>query len=92
MIESLSISSGDCQINALKQLDLWFDSSLNLLRDIYNKKLNEINQLFNILTQDLEIYKQRQLMTIAQQKSDLLIEEIEKLQRHLPTLIQVSFK
>jgi hypothetical protein len=89
MIQSLSISSGDCRKYARKQLDSWLDSSLTLLRDAYNEKLHEIDQLFDTLNEDLEIYKQRQLMTITRQKSDLLMQEIEQLQTQLPTFIQV---
>jgi len=89
MIQSFSISSGDCRNYARKQLDSWLDSSLTLLRDAYNEKLHEIDQLFDTLNEDLEIYKQWQLMTITRQKSDLLMQEIEQLQIELPTLIQV---
>ncbi|CAF1039299.1 unnamed protein product [Rotaria magnacalcarata] len=90
MIQSLSISSNECRIHARKQLDLWLDSSLTLLREAYNEKLNEIDQLFDILTKDLEVYKQRQLITIIEQKTDPLNQEIEVLQKQLPTLIQVK--
>jgi hypothetical protein len=89
MIQSLSLSSGECRKNARKQLDSWLDSSLTLLRDAYNEKLHTIDQLFDTLIEDLEIYKQRQLKTITKQKSDLLIKEVEQLQTELPTLIQV---
>jgi hypothetical protein len=89
MIQSLSISSGECRTNARRQLDSWLDSSLTLLRDAYNEKLHAIDQLFDTLIEDLEIYKQRQLKTITKQKSDLLIKEVEQLQTELPTLIQV---
>lgn len=89
MIESLSISSGDCRINAKEELDLWLESSLNLLRDIYHKKLHEIDQLYDKLNKNLEDYKQRQSMTISQQKTDLLKQELEQLHTQLPTLIQV---
>jgi hypothetical protein len=89
MIQSLSLSSGDCQTHARKQLDLWLDSSLTLLRDTYNEKLQEIDHLFDSLNQDLEIYKQRQITTITRQKSDLLLQEVEQLQTQLPTLIEV---
>jgi hypothetical protein len=89
MIQSLSISSGDCRIHARKQLDLWLDSSLTLLRDAYNQKLHEIDQLYETLNEDLEVYKQRQLMTIKRQKTDLLMQEVEQLQTQLSTLIQV---
>jgi len=65
------------------------DSSLTLLRDAYNQKLHEIDQLYQTLNEDLEVYKQRQLMTIKRQKSDLLVQEVEQLQSQLPTLIQV---
>ncbi|CAF4745852.1 unnamed protein product [Rotaria sp. Silwood1] len=90
MIKSLSLSSNDCRIYARKQLDLWLDSSLTLLRNTYNEKLNEIDQLFITLNEDLEMYKQRQLMTIQRQKNNLLNEEIEQLQKQLSTLIQVK--
>lgn len=89
MIRNLSLSSGDCRTNARKQLDSWLDSSLTLLRDAYNEKSHAIDQLFDTLNEDLEMYKQRQLMTMTKQKSDLLIQEIEQLQTQLPTLIQV---
>ena len=89
MIQSLSISSGDCRTHARKQLDSWLDSSLTLLRDAYNKKLNEIDQLFDTLNENLGVYKQRNLMTIARQKNDLLMQEVEQLQTQLPTFIQV---
>jgi hypothetical protein len=62
---------------------------LTLLRDTYNEKLHEIDQLFDTLNNDLEVYKQRQLITITRQKSNLLAQEIEQLQKELPTLIQV---
>ena len=89
MIQSLSLSSGDCRTYARKQLDSWLNSSLTLLRDVYNKNLHEIDQLFDTLNEDLEVYKQRQLITITKQKSDLLLQEIEQLQTLLPTLIEV---
>ncbi len=89
MIESLSISSSDCRNYARKQLDVWLDSSLSLIRDAYNEKSYEIDQLFETLNEDLEVYKQRQLMTIKRQKTDLLMQEIEQLQTQLSTLIQV---
>jgi hypothetical protein len=89
MIQSLSISSGDCRRYARKELDLWLDLSLTLLRDAYNEKLHEIDQLFDTLNEDLEVYKQRNLMSITRQNSDLLIKEIEQLQIQLPTFIQV---
>jgi hypothetical protein len=89
MIQSLSISSDDCRKYARKQLDSWLDSSLILLRDAYNEKLHEIDQLFDTLNEDLEVYKQRQLMIMTKQKNDLLMQEIEQLQIELPTLIQV---
>jgi len=89
MIQSLSISSDDCRKYARKQLDSWLDSSLTLLRDTYNEKMEEIDQLFDTLNEDLEVYKQRQLMIITKQKSDLLMQEIEQLQIELPKLIQV---
>ena len=89
MIQSLSLSSGDCRTNSRKQLDLWLDSSLTLLRDAYNEKLHAIDELFDTLNKNLEIYKQRQLMTITKQKSDLLNQEVKQLQTQLPTLIQV---
>jgi hypothetical protein len=63
---------------------------LTLLRDTYNEKLHEIDQLFDTLNNDLEVYKQRQLITITRQKSNLLAQEIEQLQKELPTLIQVK--
>ncbi len=85
----MSISSDDCGRYARKQLDLWLDSSLTLLRDAYNQKLHEIDQLYETLNEDLEVYKQRQLMKITRQKSDLLVQEVEQLQSQLPTLIQV---
>ncbi len=62
---------------------------MTLLRDTYNEKLHEIDQLFDTLNNDLEVYKQRQLITITRQKSNLLAQEIEQLQKELPTLIQV---
>jgi hypothetical protein len=88
-IQSLSISSNDCRRYARKELDLWLNSSLKLLRDGYNEKLHEIDQLFDTLNEDLEVYKQRNLMTIKRQNRDLLIQELEQLQIQLPTLIQV---
>ncbi|CAF2606921.1 unnamed protein product [Rotaria sp. Silwood2] len=90
IIQSLSFSSNDCRIHARKQLDSWLDSSLTLLRNAYNEKLNEIDQLYDTLNEDLELYKQRQLMAITRQKNDLLNQEIEQLQRQLPTFIQVK--
>ena len=91
MIQSLSISSDNCRIYAQKQLDSWLDTSLNLIQDTYNKKLHEIDQLFDRLNDDLEVYKQRQLMTIIRQNKDLLKEEVEQLQTKLSTIIQVLF-
>ncbi|CAF0772424.1 unnamed protein product [Rotaria sordida] len=90
MIQSLSLSSNECRIYARKQLDSWLDSSLTLLRNTYNEKLNEIDQLFHTLNEDLEIYKQRQLITITRQKNNLLNQEIKQLQEQLPILIQVK--
>lgn len=89
MIESLSILSGDCRIYARRELDLWLDSSLTLIHDAYNKKLQEIDQLFDTLNENLEDYKQRQLMSLTRQKTDVLIQEVEQLHTQLPTLIQV---
>jgi hypothetical protein len=91
MIRSLSLSSGDCRTYARKQLDSWLNTSLTLVQDAYNEKLHEIDQLFDTLNEDLEVYKQRQLTTITKQKSDLLLQEVEQLQTHLSTLIQVRF-
>lgn len=88
-IQSLSLSSEDCRIHAREQLDSWLKLSLALIRDAYDEKLNQIDQLFEILNEDLEVYKQRQLMTITRQKTDLLTQEIEELRKQLPTLIQV---
>lgn len=89
MIQSLSIIEGDCRSYARKELDLWLDTSLTLLRDTYNEKLHEIDQLFNTLNEDLDVYKQRNLMAITRQNSDLLRQEIEQLQTQLPIIIQV---
>ncbi|CAF0715539.1 unnamed protein product [Adineta steineri] len=90
IIESLSISSGDCRKNARNELDSWLDISLSLLRKTYNEKIQEIDQLYDVLNEDLEVYKQRQLLTMTKQKNDLLIEELEQLKKQLPTLIQVK--
>ncbi len=65
------------------------NSSLTLIRDAYNEKLHEIDQIFDTLNEDLDVYKQRNLTSITRQNTDLLKQEIEQLQTQLPTLIQV---
>jgi hypothetical protein len=89
LIESLSLSSGTCRTHAQEQLDVWLNSSITLLRDTYETKSREIEQLFGTLTNNLDQYKQRQSMTLTKQNKDMLLEEVQQLQRHLPTLINV---
>lgn len=65
---------------------------MNLIRDAYNEKTREIDRLFETLQRNLEIYKQRQKMTIAKQHRDMLMEEVEQLRSDLPNLIEVRRK
>lgn len=88
-IESLSLSSGACRSRAREQLDSWLNSSIHLLQETYNEKSHEIDQLFDTLTANLDAYKQRQASTLEKQNPDLLRQEIEELNRQLPTLIDV---
>ena len=89
--ESLSLSSGACRKRAREQLDSWLNSSIHLLQETYNEKSQEIDQLFDTLTTNLDAYKQRQASTLEKQNPDLLRQEIEELNRQLPTLIEVCW-
>ena len=64
---------------------------MNLLRDTYNNKTCEINNLFEMMKKNLDDYKQRQLKSIGKQHRDLLMQEVDLLKTEISTLIEVLF-
>jgi hypothetical protein len=74
MLETFSLSQ--VHIKCQEELDIWHQSAINHLGQIFNQRVIDLNNLFNSEIQtDLENYKQK----LIQQIKDRIIPKINKL-------------